>query len=43
MPTIESTTTPVEAEFDREIDERAMSGPRKAARLTTYVAPGYLK
>lgn len=40
MATIESTITPVEAKFDQEIDERAMSGPPKAAKLTTFIALG---
>ena len=30
----------IEAKVDREIDERVMSGPRKAAKLTTFIALG---
>jgi hypothetical protein len=42
MAAIGSTITPVEAKFDREADERATSGPPKAAKLTTFIALGCL-
>jgi len=32
----------IEAKVDREIDERVKSGPWKAAKLTTFIALGYV-